>query len=103
MFVMAVAMSMAAVNGQMASCWPSGLVTQSDMPFCRLMDQNFALHWSIHHMTLTMGIYVLGANKARLKSHLHLPRISHISAYLSRSLSALASQKEASLEQTSGW
>ena len=60
-----VAMSMAVVEGQTVSCWPSGLVTQSDMPFCRLMDQNYALHWSIKHMTLTMGIYVQGANKAR--------------------------------------
>lgn len=63
-----VAILTAVVDGQSASCWPSGLVKQSDMPFCRLMDQNYALHWSIKQMTLTVGIYVLGANKASYQS-----------------------------------
>jgi len=58
-----------------ASCWPSSLVKQSDFPFCRVMDQNYALHWSINHKAITMGIYVLGANKAR---KIHLPCMHHI-------------------------
>lgn len=61
----------AGVDGA-ASCWPPGLVKQSEMPFCRLMDKNFALHWSIDHKAITMGVYVLGANKAsEMESAMH--------------------------------
>lgn len=41
-------------------CWPEGIISRDDYPYCRLLDANFALHWGIQQQTITFGIFVSG-------------------------------------------